>query len=77
MKNVCLTVDELKARVSELSSENVYIIEVDTPLEHLPKIASTLNEKLTKKNITVLFAPKGCLTIHELRKGDLNGYSIS
>lgn len=67
MKNICSTLDELKAQISELSSENVYIIEIDAPLEHIPKIASTLNEKVTEKNITVFFVKKGLVHIHELR----------
>jgi hypothetical protein len=66
MKNICSTIDELKAQISELSSENVYIIEIDAPLEHLPKIASTLNEKAAEKNITVFFVKKGLIHIHEL-----------
>lgn len=71
MKNVCSTIDELKAQISELSSENVYIIEVDAPLEHLPKIASTLNEKVTEENITVFFVKKGLVHIHELRNKEI------
>lgn len=67
MKNICSTLDELKAQISELSSENVYIIEIDAPLEHLPKIAATLNEKVAEKNITVFFVKKGLVHIHELR----------
>lgn len=67
MKNICSTLDELKAQISELSSENVYIIEIDAPLEHIPKIASTLNEKVAEKNITVFFVRKGLVHIHELR----------
>lgn len=66
MKNICSTIEELKAQISELSSENVYIIEIDAPLEHLPKIASTLNEKVAEKNITVFFVKKGLIHIHEL-----------
>lgn len=71
MKNVCSTIDELKAQISELSSENVYIIEIDAPLEHLPKIASTLNEKVAEKNITVFFVKKGLVHIHELRNKEI------
>lgn len=71
MKNVCSTLDELKAQISELSSENVYIIEIDAPLEHLPKIASTLNEKVVEKNITVFFVKKGLVHIHELRNKEI------
>lgn len=71
MKNVCSTIDELKAQISELSSENVYIIEIDAPLEHLPKIASTLNEKVVEKNITVFFVKKGLVHIHELRNKEI------
>lgn len=66
MKNICSTIEELKAQISELSSENVYIIEIDAPLEHLPKIVSTLNEKVAEKNITVFFVKKGLIHIHEL-----------
>lgn len=73
MNNICSTVEELKTKISELSQENVYVIEVDAPLENIPKIASVLNEKVAEKNIAVLFAPKGLVTIHELRKGDFNG----
>jgi ACT domain-containing protein len=73
MNNICSTVEELKTKISELSQESAYVIEVDAPLEKLPKIASALNEKVTEKNITVFFVPKGLVTIHELRKGDLNG----
>lgn len=71
MKNICLTIDELQAQISELSSENVYIIEIDAPLEHLPKIASTLNEKVAEKNITVFFVKKGLIHIHELRNKEI------
>ena len=71
MKNICSTIDELKAQISELSSENVYIIEIDAPLEHLPKIASTLNEKVAEKNITVFFVKKGLIHIHELRNKEI------
>ena len=71
MKNICSTIDELKAQISELSSENVYIIEIDAPLEHLPKIASTLNEKVAEKNITVFFVQKGLVHIHELRNKEI------
>jgi hypothetical protein len=71
MKNICSTIDELQAQVSELSSENVYIIEIDAPLEHLPKIASTLNEKVAEKNITVFFVKKGLIHIHELRNKEI------
>lgn len=67
MKNICSTLDELRAQISELSSDNVYIIEIDAPLEHIPKIASTLNEKVAEKNITVFFVKKGLVHIHELR----------
>lgn len=66
MRNVCSTVEELKAQISELSSENIYIIEVDAPLEHIPKIASTLSMKAAEKNITVFFVKKGLIRIHEL-----------
>jgi glycine cleavage system regulatory protein len=72
MKNICNTFEELKTKISELSQENVYIIEVDAPIENIPKIASVLNEKVAEKNIAVIFAPKGLVTIHELRKGDPN-----
>lgn len=71
MKNICSTIDELKAQISELSSENVYIIEIDAPLEHLPKIASALNEKVAEKNITVFFVQKGLVHIHELRNKEI------
>ena len=71
MKNVCSTIDELQAQILELSSENVYIIEIDAPLEHLPKIASTLNEKVAEKNITVFFVKKGLIHIHELRNKEI------
>lgn len=71
MKNICSTIDELQAQISELSSENVYIIEIDAPLEHLPKIASTLNEKVAEKNITVFFVKKGLIHIHELRNKEI------
>lgn len=71
MKNICSTIDELRAQISELSSENVYIIEIDAPLEHLPKIASTLNEKVAEKNITVFFVKKGLIHIHELRNKEI------
>lgn len=71
MKNICSTIDELQAQISELSSENVYIIEIDAPLEHLPKIASTLNEKVAEKNITVFFVQKGLIHIHELRNKEI------
>ena len=66
MKNICSTLDELRAQISELSSDNVYIIEIDAPLEHIPKIASTLNEKVAEKNITVFFVKKGLVHVHEL-----------
>ena len=71
MKNICSTIDELQAQISELSSENVDIIEIDAPLEHLPKIASTLNEKVAEKNITVFFVKKGLIHIHELRNKEI------
>ena len=71
MKNICSTIDELQAQILELSSENVYIIEIDAPLEHLPKIASTLNEKVAEKNITVFFVKKGLIHIHELRNKEI------
>lgn len=71
MKNICSTIDELQAQISELSSDNVYIIEIDAPLEHLPKIASTLNEKVAEKNITVFFVQKGLIHIHELRNKEI------
>lgn len=71
MKNICSTIDELQAQISELSSENVYIIEIDAPLEHLPKIASTLTEKVAEKNITVFFVKKGLIHIHELRNKEI------
>lgn len=71
MKNICSTIDELQAQISELSSENVYIIEIAAPLEHLPKIASTLNEKVAEKNITVFFVQKGLIHIHELRNKEI------
>lgn len=71
MKNICSTIDELQAQISELSPENVYIIEIDAPLEHLPKIASTLNEKVAEKNITVFFVKKGLIHIHELRNKEI------
>lgn len=71
MKNICSTIDELQAQISELSSENVYIIEIDAPLEHLPKIAATLNEKVAEKNITVFFVKKGLIHIHELRNKEI------
>jgi glutaredoxin 2 len=71
MKNICSTIDELQAQISELSSENVYIIEIDAPLEHLPKIASALNEKVAEKNITVFFVKKGLIHIHELRNKEI------
>jgi glycine cleavage system regulatory protein len=73
MNNICSTVEELKTKISELSQDSIYVIEVDAPLEAIPKIASALNEKVAEKNITVLFAPKGLVTIHELRKGGHNG----
>lgn len=73
MQNICTSIEELKTKISELSQDNVYVIEVDAPLENIPKIASMLNEKVAEKNITVFFTPKGLVTIHELRKGDLNG----
>lgn len=72
MKNICSTIDELQAQISELSSENVYIIEIDAPLEHLPKIASTLNERVAEKNITVFFVKKGLIHIHELRNKEIS-----
>lgn len=72
MKNICSTIDELKAQILELSSENVYIIEIDAPLEHLPKIASALNEKVAEKNITVFFVQKGLVHIHELRNKEIS-----
>lgn len=71
MKNICLTIEELKAQISELSSENIYIIEIDAPLEYLPKIASTPNEKVAEKNITVFFVKKGLVHIHELRNKEI------
>lgn len=73
MKNICNTLEELETKLSELSQENVYVIEVDAPIDHIPKIASMLNEKVAEKNITVFFVQKGLITIHELRKGDFNG----
>ena len=66
MRNICSTIDELKAQISELSSENIYIIEVDAPIEHIQKIASTLSAKATEKNITVFFVKKGLIHLHEL-----------
>lgn len=73
MDNICITIEDLKTKISELSQENVYVIELDAPLDRIPKIASMLNEKVAEKNITVFFVQKGLMTIHELRKGDLNG----
>ena len=74
MKKICSTMDELKAQISELSPENAYIIEIDAPLDHLPKIASALNEKVAEKNITVFFVKKGSICVHELHsKGTLSG----
>ena len=71
MKKICSTMDDLKAQISELSPENAYIIEIDTPLDHLQKIASALNEKVAEKNITVFFVKKGLIHIHELRNKEI------
>lgn len=71
MKNICSTIDELEAQISELSSENIYIIEVDASFEDISKIASTLDEKIAEKNITVFFVQKGLIHIHELHNKEI------
>lgn len=71
MHNFCKSVEELKTKISELSTEKFYVIEIDAHIEQLPKIVSVFNEEIAKKQIACIFVPKGIVTIHELQKGDL------